>query len=161
LINISNQTARKLALHQQGLLSAKPKFGRGKKAVIKALEHLGYVQIDAISVIQRAHHHTLWSRIPNYQPKFLNQLLSHDRKIFEYWSHAVSFLPMKHYPFYLPMMHSFREKDRHWYQVDESLKSQVLKRIGIRWPFIRQGFRNPGCQFKRNVGLETGQEGAA
>jgi uncharacterized protein YcaQ len=99
MICISYHEARKLALSHQGLLSAKPKFGRGKKAVLKAIEHLGYVQIDAISVIQRAHHHTLWSRIPDYQPKHLNTLLNKDRQIFEYWSHAAAFLPIKDYQF--------------------------------------------------------------
>ena len=49
---------RKIALTHQGLSSAKP-FGSGVAAVAKAVEHLGYVQIDTISVVERAHHLSL------------------------------------------------------------------------------------------------------
>jgi uncharacterized protein YcaQ len=73
---------RRIALNQQGLLRAES-FGRGKRAVLRAIERLGYIQIDTISVVERAHHHTLWSRVPNYSPRHLEQLVS-ERKLFEY-----------------------------------------------------------------------------
>ena len=53
----------------------------------------GYVQIDAISVIERAHHHVFWSRNAQYQLSDLNTLLD-KRQAFEYWGHAASYLPM-------------------------------------------------------------------
>ena len=143
MIHISNKEARKLALSQQGLLSAKPKFGKGKKAVLRAIEHLGYVQIDAISVIQRAHHHTLWSRIPGYKPQYLHRLLSKDREIFEYWSHAAAFLPMKHYQYSLLHMEYLCEKSKHWYQVEPELRAKVLDRIRQEGPLYARDFENP------------------
>jgi uncharacterized protein YcaQ len=88
---------RRIALNQQGLLRAES-FGRGKRAVLRAIERLGYVQIDTISVVERAHHHVLWSRVPNYSPRHLEQLVS-ERKLFEYWYHAAAFLPMADYRF--------------------------------------------------------------
>jgi uncharacterized protein YcaQ len=135
--------ARKLALHQQGLLSAKPKFGRGKKAVLKAIEHLGYIQIDAISVIKRAHHHTLWSRIPGYKPDYLFSLLSIDRDIFEYWSHAAAFLPSTDYQFSLLHMKTLGEQKKHWYHVEPELKEEVLKRIKQEGPLYARDFETP------------------
>lgn len=158
MTHISSYTARKLALSQQGLLSAKPKFGRGKKAVLKAIEHLGYVQIDAISVIQRAHHHTLWSRVPGYQPKFLHQLLTKDQKIFEYWSHAASFLPMKDYPYYVPVMHSIRKKEKHWYRVEDTLKDQVLKRIETEGPLYARNFETPASNSNEMWGWKPAKQ---
>ena len=143
MISISESGARKIALAQQGLLSAKPKFGKGKKAVLKAIEHLGYVQIDAISVIQRAHHHTLWTRIPGYKPQHLLTLLSKDRSIFEYWSHAAAFLPMKDYPYSLLHMKSLCEKSRHWYQVEPELRAQVLEKIRQEGPLYARDFETP------------------
>lgn len=143
MIRISNLTARKLALNQQGLLSAKPKFGRGKKATLKAIEQLGYVQIDAISVIQRAHHHTLWSRVPGYKPQFLYTMLTEDQSIFEYWSHAAAFLPIKHYPYALPVMQTLSTKAKHWYEVDADYKSQVLARIKENGPLYARDFETP------------------
>ncbi len=73
---------RRIALNQQGLLRT-DSFGRGKAATLRAIEHLGYVQIDTISVVERAHHHVLWSRVSNSQPKFLDQLVR-QRNLFEY-----------------------------------------------------------------------------
>lgn len=142
-VSISVSDARKLALSQQGLLSAKPKFGRGKKATLRAIEHLGYIQIDAISVIQRAHHHTLWTRVPGYKPRFLNSLMAKDRSIFEYWSHAAAFLPMKDYRFSLPVMHAMSTKAKHWYQVDSSYKLQVLEKIKKEGPLYARDFETP------------------
>ncbi len=140
---ITVSEARKLALRPQGLLYGNPLFGRGKKGVLKAIEHLGYIQIDAISVIQRAHHHTLWSRIPGYQAQYLFSLLSKDRKIFEYWSHAASFLPMTYYRYYLPLMNTISSKGLHWYNLDDQLKERVLDKIIKEGPLYARDFETP------------------
>ena len=91
---------RRIALSCQGLTKPRP-FGKGREASLLALEHLGYIQIDTLSVVQRAHHHTLWTRVPDYRPDFLGELVR-DRRAFEYWSHAASYLPMRDYRFVLP-----------------------------------------------------------
>ena len=70
-----------VALRCQGL-TQRQAFGRGKPGTLKAVEHLGYVQIDTISVVERAHHHVMYSRVPGYQPELLNTLLE-QRDIFE------------------------------------------------------------------------------
>jgi uncharacterized protein YcaQ len=95
---------------RQGLL--KPdSFGRGKPAVQRAIEHLGYVQIDTISVVERAHHHLLWSRVSNYQPKILDRLVR-ERKDFEHWFHAASWLPMRDYRFALPRIEDVQRQSQ-------------------------------------------------
>ncbi len=127
-IEINLSEARKLILAGQGLVKNKP-FGRGKSGAVKALEQLGYVQIDAISVIQRAHHHTLWNRVGNYRTRMLYDLMAKDRKVLEYWSHAVAFLPMAHYRFCLYTMKYVSESGRHWYRVDPKMKNYVYDRI--------------------------------
>ena len=93
---------RRITLDRQGLLKSSH-FGRGKNATLRAIERLGYVQIDTISVVERAHHHVLWSRVPNYRPRFLDQLMR-ERRLFEYWSHAAAWLPKSEYRFALPRM---------------------------------------------------------
>ena len=65
---------RFLTLESQGLTKPYP-FGKGKDAVLKALEHLGYLQIDTLSIVERAHHHTLWTRIPDYTTEYLDELV--------------------------------------------------------------------------------------
>lgn len=74
---------RRLALVAQGLLQAQP-FGRGLAGARNAINHIGYVQIDTISVVERAHHHVLYSRVPKFKPAMTNQMLL-DGDIFEYW----------------------------------------------------------------------------
>src|SRR4051794_13348373 len=103
---ISLSDARRLALQAQGLAGPNP-FGRGKQAVLRAIEHLGYVQIDTISVVERAHHHVLWSRVPEYSPALLHELQAVEGRVFEYWSHAAAYLPMKDYRFSLPRKQAF------------------------------------------------------
>ena len=123
------RTARRLILQQQGLLRSKSTFGSRKAGALKAIYRLGYLQIDAINIIQRAHHHSLWSRVPNYVSRYLDELANKDRKIFEYWSHAAAYLPMKDYRFYLPRMLELRKADKHWYARDKKMEKFILDRI--------------------------------
>jgi uncharacterized protein YcaQ len=101
---------RLLALARQGLAS-QPRFGAALPGTRCAIEHLGYVQIDTLSVVERAHHHVLWSRVPGYDPRHLNQLIG-ERHIFEYWFHAASYLPMSDYRYALPRMMSIRKGEK-------------------------------------------------
>lgn len=121
------QQVKILALQSQGLLQ--PAFGKGKKGALAAIGHLGYVQIDTLAVVARAHHHTLWSRLPDYNEKFLHELLEKDKAIFEYWSHAASYLPMSDYRFSLPRKKAYAGGQSHWFAQDKKLKKYVLDRI--------------------------------
>ena len=100
VIKIPLSEAKRLVLSQQKLISL-PEV-KGKKAALAVIEHLGYLQIDTLNIIARAHHHSLWSRLPDYKEPFLNELLEKDKTIFEYWSHAASYLPMTDFRFSLP-----------------------------------------------------------
>jgi len=131
---------RRIALNQQGLLKA-DSFGRGKAATLRAIEHLGYVQIDTISVVERAHHHVLWSRVSNYQPKFLVQLVR-QRSLFEYWYHAASWLPMRDFRFALPRMTKMNG-ERDWFQCcDRKLINHILKRVREEGPLRARDFED-------------------
>ncbi|MCH9692201.1 MAG: winged helix DNA-binding domain-containing protein [Gammaproteobacteria bacterium] len=119
---------RFLVLSRQGLTSQQP-FGTGLSASRSAIEHLGYVQIDTLSVVERAHHHVLWNRVPDYNLDHLNQLID-KRHIFEYWYHAASYLPMRDYRYALPQMLSIRAgKNRYYNNIDKKIMKEVLARI--------------------------------
>lgn len=131
---------RRIALNRQGLLQNQS-FGRGKQATLRAIEQLGYVQIDTISVVQRAHHHVLWSRVPNYQPKFLEQLVA-QRQLFEYWSHAAAWMPMRDYRYSLPRMAQING-ERNWFgQCDKKLSREILARIEAEGPLRARDFED-------------------
>ncbi len=132
---------RKLALSCQGLTLARP-FGSGTKAVAQAIDHLGYIQIDTISVVERAHHHVLWSRIPDYTPASLANLIE-QKRVFEYWSHAAAFLPMQHYRFALPRMHAIKSGKKHWFtNTNRKLMKAVYRRIEAEGPLMARDFQD-------------------
>jgi len=119
---------KRLALFNQGLGKTSP-FAKGVDGTLQAIEHLGYVQIDTISVVERAHHHILWSRVPDYDLSHLNHLVR-ERQIFEYWYHAASYLPMKDYRYALPAMMSVRKgESRYFNRGDQHLMNEILARV--------------------------------
>jgi uncharacterized protein YcaQ len=102
-IPLSRERAKHIWLRAQRLDEAAP-FGEGPQATPAAVEHLGYVQIDTINVIERCHHHILYTRVPSYQREHLRQAQSVDKTLFEYWTHALSYLPTSTMPFYVTAM---------------------------------------------------------
>jgi uncharacterized protein YcaQ len=128
-IEISGATARRIWLHAQRLDQRSP-FGAGAEATKAAVEHLGYVQIDTINVIERCHHHILFSRIPDYRRSDLTQAQSNDKSVFEYWTHALSYVPTRDLPFYLDEMKGHRSVPSQWYaDADPAELTKVLRRI--------------------------------
>ena len=141
--SLSTEQARKLVLQSQRIPPTHH-TGRAMEATLAAIEHLGYIQIDTISVVQRAHHHTLWNRNPRYKASQLDQLLS-DKQVFEYWSHAAAYLPLRDYRFSLPRKHALARGDQsHWYKRDERLMKLVLKRIASEGPLMAKDFEHTG-----------------
>ena len=80
-------------------------------STLKVIQHLGYIQLDTISVVERAHHHVLWTRNDKYTPADLAVLMK-KRKVFEYWAHAASVLPMSEYRFSLPRKQRIQAKNK-------------------------------------------------
>ena len=124
---------KRLALASQGLIGRSP-FGTGTSGAIKAIEHLSYIQLDSISVIERAHNHIWRSRVPDFRPDQSNQLLE-DAQVFEYWAHAAAYLPIKEYRYYLADKSAVKDGTlRRGYTKDRKLMAQVLKRIADEGP---------------------------
>lgn len=133
---------RRIAIAAQGLHRTAP-FGRGPAAVEKVIRQLGYVQIDTISVVERAHHHVLHSRVPGYQPPVLDRLLRKGQ-IFEYWAHAAAFLPIEDYRFARPRMERFRRGEERWQRSrDREMVRRVLARIRDEGPLMSRDFEDP------------------
>jgi uncharacterized protein YcaQ len=128
---LSKTTARDFVLHHQ-----LPSPKKGKAGTLAAIEQIGYVQIDTISVIARAHHHVLWTRVPNYQPEFLKNLEEKDRAIFDYWAHAASYLPMRDYRFSLYRKQEIIKQDKHWYKKDPKNMAYLLDQFKERGPLM-------------------------
>lgn len=129
-----------VTLNSQGLLQNTP-FGTGKTAVLNAVEHLGYIQIDTLSMVERAHHHTLWTRIPDFQTNDLEELVE-DRKVFEYWFHAASYLPMQDFRYVLPQMLTIKRGESRYYNADPKMMEYVMDTIRNEGPKRARDFEN-------------------
>ena len=126
---ISSARARAIWLHAQRLDVSEP-FGNGANAVRLAAEHLGYVQIDAINVIERSHHHILYTRIPDYKLSDLEQAQSVDKSVFEYWTHALAYVPTTAFCHFMPAMERHRLNPRAAFaDINEADYAALLKRI--------------------------------
>jgi len=138
---ISLREARYLALHNQMLLDTH--LHKTKKDLLKIIEQIGYVQIDTISVVERAHKHVLWTRFPAYKNEILDELIDSDKKVFEFWDHAAAYLPMKHFRFTLPRKEMYAKKYRHWETKNKKLLNYIIDRIKNEGPLQSRDFENP------------------
>src|SRR2546427_11878443 len=122
---MSKSRARRIWLRAQRLDQYAP-FGNGPGATRAAVEHLGYVQIDTINVIERCHHQILYTRIPRYLRDHLRQAQTIDKTVFEYSTHALSYVPTRDLRFYLGDMKRYRQDGRPWFA---AVKKEDLRRV--------------------------------
>lgn len=128
-IQLTSAQGRRIWLHAQRLDTTEP-FGSGPQATPAAVAHLGYLQIDTIFVIERSHHHILYTRIPTYRREHLQQAQSIDKTVFEYWTHALSYVPTEHLRFFVRDMRGDWERRVYWLgKVSNGDLRRVLSRI--------------------------------
>lgn len=139
-MKINNQAARRLWLAAQGLGHAPT----GPLDVLGIIKHLGFVQLDTIQVITRAHHHIIWSRNQHYREPMLNQLMADERGVFEHYTHDASVLPMAYYPMW---QRQFRRKkemlDRSKYystMLDKTARDEMKTRLAQDGPLSTHAF---------------------
>ena len=113
-LRIENKIARQLWLESQGL-SVSP---TGSLDLLGIIKKLGFVQLDSIQVVSRAHHHILWSRNQNYREPMLDNLLANDRSVFEHFTHDASVIPMEFLPFWKRQFRRKKEQLDHakWFK---------------------------------------------
>lgn len=99
--DMSLKHARRLALAAQGFNGRSPPASIKASHVTQMIERLGVVQIDSVNALVRSHYLPLFSRLGNYPQALLDQVAwsqGRQRKLFEYWGHEASLLPISLYP---------------------------------------------------------------
>ncbi len=91
---IPNLRARRLFLDRHALSEAPTGLATGK-ALHDLIDRIGFVQVDSINTVARAHDMILWSRRQSYRPTALKRLLERDRSLWEHWTHDASILPSR------------------------------------------------------------------
>src|SRR6266581_4475089 len=108
-MRLSLASARSLLLAAQGL-HERPAEPARKEDCLAAIRRMGLLQIDTISVVARSPYLVLWSRLGEYEPRWLDELLA-EGDLFEYWSHAACFLPIEDFAIYRRRMLDYAAGD--------------------------------------------------
>src|SRR4051794_21255706 len=145
---ISATDAGRLLLHGQGLLDDPAGLGPATPTgVAKLVERMGFVQVDTISTVERAHHLILAAWLNGYRPAMLTRVLEQDRRLFEQWTHDASVIPLKWYPHWRPQFEQFRLTGR-WHRRllgddTDRVVAAVLDRITREGPLSSRDFEHP------------------
>jgi uncharacterized protein YcaQ len=146
--NVPAGVARRMLLSAQGLLTdpARPATARNLQSLI---EQMGFVQIDTINTVERAHHLTLLSRMGEYRPALLAKLLEHKRSLFEHWTHDASVIPSKWFPHWKHRFERHRQRIRTnawWNQRiganPDAMIEQIKQRIERDGPLLSRDFEH-------------------
>ena len=139
-LRLANRAARRLFLDRHGL--GRPPAGEDLAGLI---ERLGFVQIDSIATVERAHHMILAARRKSYRPRQLDHLLERRRALFEHWTHDASVIPMAFYPHWRLRFRRdaemLRARWRKWRRAGfEERFDEVLQRIREGGPVMAREF---------------------
>ena len=139
-LRISNRQARCLWLASQGLGDAPT----GPLDLAAIIHDLGFVQLDSIQIVARAHHHILWSRNQNYREPMLDRLMARDRGIFEHFTHDASVIPMQFLPMWnrqFDRMRAYMDRAG-WFKglPDATGRAEIKARIAAEGALSTQAF---------------------
>ena len=95
-LRFDNTQARRLFLDRHALSEAPQGDAHGAE-LLALIDRLGFVQLDSINTVARAHDLILFSRRQRYRPKALKTLYEKDRALFEHWTHDAAVIPMTSY----------------------------------------------------------------
>ena len=142
---ISTEAARRLFLGAQGLL-ADPARKATSATLAKLIAQMGFVQLDSINYVERAHHLTLGSRLDGYRHEQFTRLLEKDRLLFEHWTHDAAAIPTAWFAHWKPRFAQYASKLRNRWLTQrlakepERLLAHVRERIAREGPLRSQDF---------------------
>lgn len=142
---ITTEAARRLFLGAQGLLDD-PGRKTTRAALPRLIEQMGFVQLDSINYVERAHHLTLGSRLDGYRPQHLSHLLETQRHLFEHWTHDASAIPTAWFAHWKPRFAQFEKKlHPQWFgtkRESRKMLDHIRERIAREGPLRSQDFEH-------------------
>jgi uncharacterized protein YcaQ len=150
---VPNTLARRLLLQRQGLCHA-PRRKLDAAGLGRLIEEMGFVQVDSIAAVERAHHMIVFARNETYRPGLLTRALERDRTLFENWTHDASIIPSRFFPYWRPRFRReaerLRARYRDWHgEVFESHLTELLERIRDEGPVMARDFNHTRPQTAR------------
>lgn len=145
---VSPEESRRILLARQGLATP-PAARSGPRSVARLVHRLGFVQVDSINVVERAHHLILHTRFEAYRPSTLTRLLEHERSLFEHWTHDASVIPLEFHAHWRPRFRRYEQRAEHraWWKErlgrdPDALLARVLGRIRSDGPARARDFED-------------------
>ncbi len=153
---IANLIARRIFLARHGLLEP-PGRRQDKAGLLQAIERLGFVQLDSINTVERAHHMILRARSQAYQPRHLQALVEQDRRLFEHWTHDASIIPTVFFPYWRRRMArdaaALHRRWQKWHGTDFDAEAEsVLDHIARNGPVLARELNEPLPDRRRPAG---------
>jgi uncharacterized protein len=135
---LPNPTARRIFLHRHALAEAPTGPAKGE-GLADLIQRIGFVQVDSITTVERAHHMILFARRQSYKPESLKPLLESNRALFEHWTHDASILPVALFPHWQHRFardtHRLRDNWKSWFRDGyESKFDEILTRVANHGP---------------------------
>lgn len=87
---VDQKAARRLLIAGCGL--DRPPTQASRASVLRVIRQLGFIQVDSISSVERAHHLILHARLDGYVPAMLGHHTEVTRTAFEHWTHDASII---------------------------------------------------------------------
>jgi hypothetical protein len=150
-LHLANDDARRVFLAMQGL--CRPRGALSKAGLLELIHAIGFVQVDSIATVERAHHHILFARNPGYKREHLTALLEGDGALFEHWTHDAAIIPTAFFRYWKHRFARAREtlatRWRSWHENGfETYVDHVLERVRHEGPLMARDFeaekRPPG-----------------
>ncbi len=153
-VTLDRSTARRAALSAAAGFPSP--YDRNLAGAVDFIRMVGYVQIDTISVVARAHEHVLWSRCGRFSDAPFAELegaprggtgrgtaASAPRRVLEYWAHAAAYLPIEDFRFSLPRMERIKRDGHEWFRADAGVAREVLERVRSEGALSSRDFEDP------------------
>jgi hypothetical protein len=140
-LKISAEQARRLVLSLQGLADP-PRRRLTTDGVVDLIERLGFLQVDSISTVERAHHMILFARNQTYRPDLLRRALEVEARLFEHWTYDVAaILPTRFYPYWKLRFererHAVERRFRRWHgDAHQDELGRVLDLVRAQGPIM-------------------------
>lgn len=137
--------ARRIALAAQGFAEKRPATGVNAGHLRRLFERIGLLQLDSVNVLVRSHYLPVFARLGPYDRKLLDHYAYKRRRLFEYWAHVASLVPMESYPLFRHRMERFQG----WHRIDEVEKAhpgyvdRVLEEVRERGPLTVSDLEDP------------------